>query len=91
MVQSSQNKVVQVRYSIKLIDKVMKILLRENAIGRTGLSQASNIHYARLVDQLAWLENRNYIKFIIKDGKIAVELTPEGRQFALVLSTIDDD
>lgn len=75
---------------MNLVKRVMKVLLDRNSIGRTDLSESANIHYNRLIEQLNWLEGEGYIMLGIKDGKIVVELTPKGREFALTLSAIDN-
>ena len=42
----------------------------------------ANINYALLSRHLAWMENKSLIKLTVEDGKIIVNLTSHGREFA---------
>lgn len=76
-------------YSIVLVKKVMQVLLEKGEMGRTGLSQAANVQYARLMEQLAWLEERQYIELVFNKRKVVVRLTEKGREYGGKLLDLD--
>lgn len=72
--------------SPRILNRVLKLLKEESAIGRTRLAQAANVHYAVLLKHLQWMEQRRYIELVLEDGKVMVRLTQKGREFVALLS-----
>lgn len=70
---------------MKLVRKIVKVLLEKGEMGRTELSQATNIHYSRLVEQLSLLEQKQYAELAPSSGKLVVRLTDKGREFGIRL------
>lgn len=64
-----------------LVKRVVQVLLEKGEMGRTDLSQAANVHYARLMEQLAWLEEKQYIELVFNKRKVVVRLTEKGREY----------
>lgn len=75
---------------MSLLKKIVKVMVEENPIGRTSLAQAANVHYSRLVEQLAWLEHKHYVGIVFRNGKVTYSLTHEGREFAMKLMSLED-
>lgn len=74
--------------SMKLLTRILKVILEQNSLGKTHLSQESKINYVRLTKCLDWLEKKNLVKFIVKDGKTHVQLSQQGREFTTMLSLL---
>ena len=74
--------------SIDILSRIMKVLLENNSVGKTNLSQKANVNYVRLSKHLKWLEKRNLVELVIEDSKIGIILTESGRKFALTLTDI---
>lgn len=72
--------------TMKVILRILNILLEKNSIGRTELSQITNLHYGRLTKHLQWLKNKSLIEFVIIDEKIAIKLTHNGRNFMKIFA-----
>jgi predicted transcriptional regulator len=51
-------------------------------MGKTMLSQAANIQCNRLMKHLDWLQGKQIIEFVIKESKICIQLTENGREIA---------
>jgi len=74
--------------SIDILSRIMKVLLENNSVGKTNLSQQANVNYVRLSKHLQWLEKRNLVELVVQGSKIGVILTESGRKFALTLTDI---
>ncbi|MDC8451601.1 MAG: hypothetical protein LV477_01680 [Candidatus Nitrosotalea sp.] len=72
--------------SMKLLSRIMKVILEKNSVGKTMLSQESNVQYARLLKHLEWLEKRHFIESVVDDGKIGFKFTTLGKNFATMIS-----
>lgn len=72
--------------SMKILPRIMKIILVNNSLTRTTLAQVTNLNYARLCKYVVWLEKKSFIEFAIQDGKLTINLTESGREFALKLA-----
>lgn len=72
--------------SPRILIRILRILIENNAIGRTRLAQAANVHYTVLLKHLKWLEQKQYIEYFLENGKAAIRLTQNGRDFAKVVS-----
>lgn len=76
--------------SMKILPRVMRIILENSLLTRTTLAQAANLNYARLCKYVVWLEKKSFIEFAINDGKLTIQLTENGREFALKLARLPD-
>lgn len=76
--------------SMAVLKRIMKILVENNCMGRTRLSQAANMHYGLLIKYLKWMEKRQYIESVVIEGKAVSKLTPQGRDFASKLFSMYD-
>ncbi len=65
----------------KLLNKMLRILLK-NTMGRTALAKKINVNYMRFLQHLTWLEQKDFIKLVIEQGKVNVVLTETGKKFA---------
>ncbi len=74
--------------SIKILSRMIKVILENNSIVKTNLSQQANVNYVRLSKHLKWLEKRNLVELVVEDSKIGIMLTESGRKFALTLTGI---
>ena len=74
--------------SIDILSRIMRVLLENNSVGKTNLSQQANVNYVRLSKHLKWLEKRNLVELVIEDSKICIILTESGRKFALTLTDV---
>ena len=74
--------------STKILSRIMKVLLENNSVGKTNLSQQTNVNYVRLSKHLKWLEKKNLIQLTVEGSKIIIILTESGRKFALTLTDI---
>lgn len=74
--------------SMKLLTRILMVILKQNSLGKTHLSQESNVNYVRLTRCLDWLEKKSLVKFVIKDGKTHVQLSQQGREFTMMLSSL---
>ena len=71
----------------RILKRVMAVLMND-AIGRTRLAQAANVHYYMLMKHLVWLEQKRYIEFAEIEDKTLVRLTLEGRAFVSRLADL---
>jgi predicted transcriptional regulator len=76
------------RPNITTLERMMKVLLESDKLSRTSLAQASGIHYGRLAKYLDMLAYRNYLEYVMFDGKTIVRLTGSGRRFATNLGEL---
>lgn len=74
--------------SMKILPRIMKTILENNSLTRTTLAQTANLNYARLCKYVVWLEKKSYVEFVISDGKLTIQLTENGREFALKLARL---
>lgn len=72
--------------SMKIIYRIIKCLLKNEAETKTNLSRNTNLNYFRLVKHLEWLEKKGIVKLIIKNSKINVTLTDKGNIFATTIT-----
>jgi predicted transcriptional regulator len=74
--------------SMKTLSRIVKSLTEQDSGGKTQLSLDTNLNYARLAKHIVWLEKKGLAKSTIKDNKITIGLTANGRDFALILTKI---
>ncbi|TLX93119.1 MAG: hypothetical protein E6K91_09055 [Thaumarchaeota archaeon] len=74
--------------SIDILSRIMRVLLENNSVGKTNLSQQANVNYVRLSKHLKWLEKRNLVELVVQGSKIGIILTESGRKFALTLTDV---
>lgn len=72
--------------SMKILPRIMRIILENDSMTRTTLSQVANLNYSRLCKYVVWMEKKSFIEFVISDGKLTIKLTENGREFALKLA-----
>jgi predicted transcriptional regulator len=72
--------------SMKIIHRIIKCLIKNEAETKTNLSRNANLNYIRLVKHIEWLEKKGLVKSIIKNSKINVMLTEKGRIFAITIT-----
>jgi len=72
-------------YSPILVRKITQVLLDKSEIGRTELSQATNVNYTRLMEQLSWLEQKQYVELAISGRRVVIRLTEKGRDYSTKL------
>jgi predicted transcriptional regulator len=71
-----------------MLPRIIKVILENNSIAKTALSQQANVNYVRLSKHLRWLEKRNLIELIIQGRSIGIILTESGRKFAVTLTNL---
>jgi len=74
--------------SMNAISRIVKVILENDSLGRTALSQEANINYTTLSKHLDWLKKKSIVEYVVDDGKVIVRLTTNGREFALQLSKL---
>jgi predicted transcriptional regulator len=74
--------------SMKILSRIMIVMMENGTKGKTQLSLDANLNYARLAKHIVWLEKKGLVESTIKDNKINVALTTNGREFASVISKI---
>lgn len=72
--------------SMKILLRIMRVILENDIMNRSTLAQAVNLNYARLCKYVVWLEKKSFIEFAIQNGKLTINLTESGREFALKLA-----
>ena len=73
--------------SMKSLIRIMKFMSENKCEGKTSLSLGTNMNYNRLSKHIDWLEKRRLVESIVKDGRINIVLTREGRKFASAILT----
>lgn len=76
-------------YSPILVRKITQVLLDKSEIGRTELSQATNVNYTRLMEQLSWLEQKQYVELAISGRRVVIRLTEKGRDYSTKLLELE--
>lgn len=66
----------------------MKTMTENGSAGKTRLSLDTNLNYSRLSKHVKWLEKKGLVESIVKDGKVKIALTRNGRTFASILSKV---
>ncbi len=74
----------QIRLSMTILARIMRILLDTDSIGRTALALEAKVNYSRFSQHLDWLYNKKLVEFLIEEGKVQVRITKAGREFALL-------
>lgn len=74
----------QIRLSMTVLVRILRILLDRNSIGRTALALEAKVNYSRLSQHLDWLHNKKLAEYLIEGGKVQIRLTKTGREFALL-------
>ncbi len=72
---------------MKVILRIMKTMTKNGSKDKTRLSLDANLNYGRLVKHIVWLEKKGLVKSIIRDKKINVVLTQQGRIFVTMFVT----
>lgn len=71
-----------------ILPRILRALLETGPLGRTTLALAANTNYVTVAQHIMWLEMKSYVVFSIEGGKLAVNLTQSGREFALKIASI---
>jgi predicted transcriptional regulator len=71
-----------------ILSRILRVLFEKNSMGKTRLSLEAKVNYVRLIRYLDWLEKKNIIEFVIKDGKINIILSHFGTDVATTLSLL---
>lgn len=71
--------------SMKTLLRIMKTMSEKGGGGKTNLSLSTNLNYGRFLKHISWLEQKGLVESIVKDGKINVALTSNGRQFVEII------
>ena len=74
--------------SMKTLSRIVKSLLEQDSGGKTQLSLDTNLNYTRLAKHIVWLEKKGLAESKIKDNKISIGLTTNGREFASAITKI---
>jgi predicted transcriptional regulator len=74
--------------SLKTLLRILESITEKGAGGKTQLSLDTHLNYARLAKHIIWLEKKGLAESTIKDNKINIALTTNGRKFATVISKI---
>jgi predicted transcriptional regulator len=74
--------------SLKTLLRILESITENGTGGKTQLSLNTHLNYARLAKHIIWLEKKGLAESTIKDNKINVSLTVDGRKFATVISKI---
>ena|GEM_PF-1741671 len=74
--------------SIPSLFRIVNSLSSQDSRGKTSLSLETNLNYTRLAKHIVWLEKKGLAESKIKDNKISIGLTPNGREFALAIAKI---
>ncbi len=76
------NEQTEFQPNVKLLYRIVKVIMENNSLGKTALSQKANINYVILMKHLMWLDDKGLIESIINDGKVHVKFREKGREFA---------
>ncbi|HET6458164.1 MAG TPA: winged helix-turn-helix domain-containing protein [Nitrosopumilaceae archaeon] len=71
---------------MKTLMRILKIMVDNGPEVKTSLSLNANLNYARLAKHIVWLQKKGLVESTIKDKKINIGLTENGRIFASTLS-----
>jgi predicted transcriptional regulator len=74
--------------SMKILSRILKVILEKNSIGKTSLSEESNVNYVKLQRYLQWLEEKRLVEIVIKGGRVHIILSHKGREFTTMLSLL---
>lgn len=74
--------------SMKTLSRIVKSMTEHDAGGKTQLALDTNLNYTRLAKHIVWLEKKGLAKSTVKDNKIIISLTENGKEFALVIAKI---
>ncbi|MFB5608436.1 MAG: winged helix-turn-helix domain-containing protein [Candidatus Nitrosomaritimum yanchengensis] len=83
-----QNKKIEptFRPSIKTLAKILCCVGEQGPSAKTELSRKTNLNYTRLAKHVVWMEKKGYVESVIRESKINIKLTAEGRLFAKSIS-----
>jgi predicted transcriptional regulator len=71
-----------------ILPRILRALLENGPLGRTALALGANSNYVTVAQHIVWLEAKSYVEFSIVGGKLPVNLTQSGREFALKIASI---
>lgn len=74
--------------SMSLLAKIMKVMLENNSIGKTALSQEANVNYVRMIRHLQLLEEKRFVERTVEEDRVNFTLSRMGREFAILLSML---
>lgn len=75
--------------SMKILSKIMQSILEKNSLGRTSLSQITHTNYQTISRHVEWLKQKSFVDITLDRGKVHVELSSAGRDFALKICSFD--
>ena len=73
--------------TIQSLVRIVTAISENQSLGKTNLSRFTNLNYDRLSQHISWLEQKGFIQSVIDKSRIHVVLTPEGRNFAQIISS----
>lgn len=69
--------------SFRILSRILEVLLKEDSVTKTVLSQEARINYTRFLKHLDWLVERQIVELNVEHHKIAVKLTKRGKRIRL--------
>ncbi len=72
--------------NIKTSTRILHCLEDQGPIAKTKLSRKTNLNYTRLANHVGWMEKKGYVESVIRESKINIKLTAEGRLFSKSIS-----
>lgn len=83
-----KNKKIDAKFepSIKTLTRILNCVEEQGPSARTRLSHKTNLNYSRLAKHVVWLEKKGFVELIIKESKINIKLTENGKLFAKTIS-----
>lgn len=85
----SSDKNARFNPTITTLHRILGVLLEQDLLNKTSLSQAANMQYGRFANCLQLLERGKYVEQVIEDGRIVIRVTAQGRKLARLLSNLD--
>ncbi|MGH9993504.1 MAG: winged helix-turn-helix domain-containing protein [Nitrososphaera sp.] len=71
--------------SVDVLIRIISILTQKRTVGRTLLCLEGHLNYTRASRHLRWLADKEFIEFVVENGKVKIRLTDRGRNFADLL------
>lgn len=73
--------------TIQSLVRIITAISENQSLGKTNLSHFTNLNYDRLSQHISWLEQKGFIQSVINKGKVHFVVTPDGRNFAEIISS----
>ena len=68
--------------NMKTLQSILKVMMQNGTRNKSELAVDTNLNYSRLAKHIIWLESQEFVKSIIVESQIHIEMTEKGRLFA---------